>query len=1268
MLNKKYNMKVLKRNGNKEEVSFDKVIKRLKSLKNMEPVCEFINVILIAQKVVGRIYDGVTTSELDELSARICTSMVTIHPDYLILASRIIISNIHKNTSPSFSETIHILYNNVDIHNKKCGLIADDVYTIVMKNKNKLNDVINYNRDYKFNYFGYKTLEKAYLLKIGNKIIERPQHMIMRVSLGIHKNDIKSVIRCYNMMSMKYFTHATPTLFHSGTPRSQFLSCFLLGIEDSVQGIYKCISDCAMISKWSGGIGIHISNIRSKDSLIRKTNGKTDGIVPMLKVFNDTACYINQSGRRAGSFAIYLSPWHYDIEDFLDLKKNHGDEKARARDLFYALWVSDLFFERVEADGEWCLFDPDECPKLDKKYGNEFKKAYKDYESTGLKSEGGLVRKKIKAQDLWRKIVESQIETGTPYICSKDASNKKTNQKNVGVIKSSNLCSEIIEYSDAKETACCLTADTKVLTKNGIKNIIDCDNEQVLVPVSSDNDLIYKESYEYAKLLNKGKKDVYEISFKGLPSIKATKDHKFIQYLGRNYNKKINKLSWINVEDIKTGHKLYLPNTKCLETYKNITKDELDMEYATIGWMIGDGWFTETSCGAVFCIDEILAQEKVKEQFNNWKKSLYLDSSGDLITKRLPTGYYKESNISVCEKDNSCSLMSKSKKLRKFLNEKFGLEPKYAKNKIIPEKIKKNGTPKQIASILSGLFSADGCCCITKKSGYVEYSSASYNLLVDIHTLLKCFGIHSRIYFKEVRTRPGRFQGKVSVAGPRNLKLFKKHIGFVFSECKDRKLSLVDLKKRVICYDYGVVENIKHIGVEPVYDLALQNKHVFIANGIATHNCTLASLTLPSYLELPKMAKDKIMLFTKKGCSYCDLAKMLVKRYKLNFEIIDLSDDDKRMIQLTILEKQFNIECKTMPQIVIGNEYLGGYTELEERLRYKFNFKKLHEVIQQVVINLDNIIDLNFYPTPETKLSNMRHRPLGIGVTGLADVYALMRYPFDSKEAHQLNKKIFATMYHGALTSSLQLAKERGKYSTFDGSPLSKGKFQFDLWEKEPEKKAGDLELDWEGLRKDIMKSGTRNSLLLCCMPSASTSNIMGVTECIEPFTSNLYVRRVLSGDFLCINRYLLKDLLELGLWQNKDLNIKEQLLYFEGEMENLTGIPNQLKKLYKTSYELSMKTIIDQSAERGIYVDQSQSLNLFIRDPTLNKVTSALYHGWRSGLKTLVYYLRTKSKIKTQQFTLDVNLAKEFEKQLLNKMVKEEKKKEEVTCTSCSA
>lgn len=789
-------MRVQKRDNTFEPISFDKVLRRIRNLcQNLKGV----SADEIAQKVCARIYDGVKTSELDELAAQLCASLVTTHPEYGILASRIIISNHHKNTSPSFSETINMLFNAKDVHGVQNPLISQELFDIVKNHKSKLNTVIDYQRDFLFDYFGFKTLERSYLLKIEGKIVERPQHMWMRVALGIHGSDIKSALETYDLMSQRYFTHATPTLFNSGTPRAQLASCFLLGMEDSISGIFKTVSDSAQISKYAGGIGIHIHDIRATGSHIRGTNGISTGIIPMLRVLNNTARYVNQGGKRNGSIAIYLEPWHADIEAFLDIRKNHGSEEDRCRDLFTAMWIPDLFMKRVQENGDWSLMCPDECRGLSNAYGDEFEKLYTKYESEGK------FHKQIKAQQLWMAILKSQIETGTPYLCYKDAANNKSNQKNLGTIKSSNLCSEIFEYSDHKS-------------------------------------------------------------------------------------------------------------------------------YAT---------------------------------------------------------------------------------------------------------------------------------------------------------------------------------------------------------------------------------------------------------------CNLASIALPSYITYDESGKPS------------------------------------------------------------------------------YDFKKLHEIAQVITRNINKVIDRTFYPVPETETNNKQHRPIGIGVQGLANTFAMMRMPFDSPEAAQLNKDIFETIYHGALTASMLLSKEReelrneldtctvlkrkreltkflqlipeetaltkyrGAYSTFDGSPASQGLLQFDLWNEKP----GGILWNWDELKENIVKYGIRNSLLLAPMPTASTSQILGFNESIEPFTSNIYQRQTLAGEFVIINKHLIQDLIDIGLW-NSDL--KNRIFLAGGSIQAIEEIPENIRSLYKTAWEMKQKVLIDQSADRGIYVCQSQSLNLFVEDPEFNKLSNMHFYGWKRGLKTGVYYLRTRPRAKISAFTIE--------------------------------
>ena len=748
-------MYVIKRNNNVEEVSFDKIKLRLNKMMLMKPTLLNVNIIKITQKVIAHIHNNIKTEKIDEISANICSSLVTEHPEYVLLGSRLIISNNHKNTINNFGDKL------IKLH-EKC-IISEEIINIYNKYKNKIEEVIDYSKDFNFDYFGFKTLEKSYLQKIDNIVIERIQDMLMRVSIGIHKNDIDEVIRTYNSMSEKYFIHASPTLYNAGTNRPQLLSCFLLGINDSIEGIYKCVSDCASISKWAGGIGLHISNIRGSNSYIKGTNGFTSGIIPMLRVFNSTARYINQGGRRLGSFAIYLEPHHNDIFDFLELKKNHGLEEERARDLFYAIWVSDLFMKRVKNNENWSLFSPDDCPNLENVYGDEYEELYLKYEKEGK------ARKVIPAQQLWFKICVSQIETGTPYLLFKDSVNKKSNQKHYGTIKSSNLCCEITEYSDNKEYAC----------------------------------------------------------------------------------------------------------------------------------------------------------------------------------------------------------------------------------------------------------------------------------------------------------------------------------------------------------------------------------------------CTLSSICLPSFLN-----------------------------------------EDK-----------------------------------------SFNFKKLQEIVYIVTKNLNKIIDLNYYPVPETEVSNKRHRPIGIGIQGLADVFIKKKIGFDSDEAKKLNKEIFATIYYSALEESNRLAQKYGPYETFSDSPISKGVFQFDLWGVEPLKEVNGLVLNWGKLRNNIISSGIYNSLLVAPMPTASTSQIMGFNECFEPYTSFIYTRSTLAGQFEIINHELIYDLINLNLWSSE---MKNKILLNDGSIQNIAEIPQHIKNIYKNSWDLSNKDLIDMSADRGAYVCQSQSLNLNIAEPTFKILSSMHFYSWQKGLKTGIYYLRTLPKTTAQKFTIE--------------------------------
>ena len=798
-------MRVQKRNGELEDIAFDKILSRVKKVGQEANIQ--INYSSLVMKVIDQLYDKIPTTKIDELTAEQCASLSTQHPDYGTLAGRIIISNHQKNTMPTFSKVMRKLYEFTDYHGNHSPLLSKETWATIEYNAEVLDKMIVDDRDYLIDYFGFKTLERAYLLKINDVIMERPQHMWLRVSVGIHGSDIERIKETYDLMSQKYFTHATPTLFNAGTPRPQLSSCFLVGMEeDSLDGIFNTLKECATISKWAGGIGLHIHNIRATNSLIRGTNGKSTGIVPMLRVFNDTARFINQGGKRNGSFAIYLEPWHADIEDFLEMRKNHGDEEMRARDLFYALWVPDLFMQRIKENGKWSLFCPNECPGLADVYGEQFVVLYTKYESEGKS------RKTVNARDLWFKVLDAQMETGTPYLLYKDACNLKSNQKNLGTIKSSNLCAEIVQYSDERETAV----------------------------------------------------------------------------------------------------------------------------------------------------------------------------------------------------------------------------------------------------------------------------------------------------------------------------------------------------------------------------------------------CNLASIALPTFV-----------------------------------------------VETT----------KT------------------------FDYEKLHEVVKVVVNNLNRVIDINYYPTQKAKWSNLKHRPIGLGVQGLADTFILMDVAFCSDEAKKINRLIFETMYHASLEKSNEMAidkynslhecanrgpyvyeptvvpqKYSGAYHSFQGSPASEGILQFDMWKTEPTPGR----YDWEKLKSSIIEYGMRNSLLLAPMPTASTSQILGFNECFEPLTSNIYSRRTLAGEFIVTNKYLMKELIQMGLWNDK---IKNNIIANKGSIQQLTMLSEHIRNKYKIVWEMPMKHLIDMAADRGAFICQSQSLNLWLEDPNYAQLTSMHFYSWSKGLKCGIYYLRRKAKHQAQQFTI--------EPERIDRL--EEEEHEEI-CEMCSA
>jgi ribonucleoside-diphosphate reductase alpha chain len=1151
-------MKIRKRDNRLEQLSFDKIIYRLRKLCNDEKVgvLTSIDPDLIAQRVVSSIYDGITSQELDEEAARIAISM-TDNFEYSKLASRIIVSNLHKSTNECFSEVMEVLYNNKDKSGGHAPIIADDVIEFVRSNKNVLNFAIDYTRDYLFDYFGFKTLEKSYLMKVvdintnKSRVVERPQHMYMRVAIGVHKNDIDNILKTYHLISQHYYTHASPTLFNASSRLAALSSCYLMGSEDSIEGIYKTITDCGRISKLGGGIGVHISNIRAKGSVIRKTNGTSDGIIPMIKVYNETARYVNQSSRRKGSFSLYLEPWHADILEFLELKRNQGHEEMRARDLFYAIWTPDLFMKQVEDNGDWYLMCPDESPGLTEVYGDEFEKLYWKY------VEEKKYRKVVKAQEVWRKIMDSQIETGVPYIGYKDAVNKKCNQKNLGTIKSSNLCLEISLHSDDKEYAVCFTGDTKVLTKDGYKRINKCDNAEVASFFNNDIELKECLTYNKAQLIDNGLKEVYQLDCYGTKPIKATSNHLFLTVLSRK--NRTNTYQWKKLGDLKENDKILLPNTDTLPSYD--VNGNYEEEYLSTGWMLGDGWQSLGKSGSTYGVcfgpTDIHARDRVTKclssMVNNcaFKKMGNRQSTPDCYEDK--NGVFNWSSKKICFVDH--------------IKEQYGLYEHTAHHKVIPEKIK-HSTPNQIRSFLSGLFSADGTVYIknneTSAKFYVALSSASKHLLYDTQELLRCFGIESRIVYTYAITKEN-YQGHLRIEPIQSIKSFAQYINFELCPAKKNKLShgLETIQKRDVYRQFAKVKSVTYHGVERVYDLSVPTTHNFIAEGQVVHNCNLASVALPKYVE-------------------------------------------------------YDAEGKPF-----------------------FNHQKLYKVSKYIITPMNKVIDNNYYPTEETQKSNMAHRPLGIGIQGLADVYIKMRMPFESKEATQLNKEIFETLYFGCLSGSVELAKKDGPYQSFEGSPFSQGLFQFDLAEHfdgVDKKRCLSGRWDWDSLRADLVKYGARNSMLTALMPTASTAQIMGNSEAFEPYDSCIFKRRVLSGEYLIINKYLIADLIKLGLWSKE---MKEKIIAHDGSIQAIDEIPDDLKAIYKTVWEVSMKSVIEQASDRGLFVDQMQSMNLFMANPNYKKLTSMHFYAWKNHLKSGMYYLRSKSSASAGKFSIDASLEK---------------------------
>ena len=1083
-------MRVIKRDGADEEMFFDKVTARIKNL------CAGLDVQAdrVAQKVFTSMYDGIRTSDIDTLSADVAVDLMSEHPDYETLATRITVSNLQKTCPETFSSAM------VALHAK--GIVSPEFMKSI---RLEMDTWVQPKRDYDFGYFGIKTLQKGYLLP-G----ETPQYMFMRVALAIHGQDFESARQSYNLMSQKYFTHATPTLFNAGTNRPQMSSCFLLATkDDSIEGIYDTLKECAQISKWSGGIGLHISNIRANGTPIKGTNGVADGIVPMLRVFNNTARYVNQGGgKRKGSFAVYLEPWHADVIEFLQLRLNQGDEEARCRDLFTALWIPDLFMQKVEEDGDWYLMCPNESPGLQDVYGEEFNELYRTYVAQGR------YKKKVRAREVWDAILKSQVETGTPYMCYKDSVNKKSNQKNIGTVKSSNLC---------------VAPETMILTKNGYKKISDLVGQVV--------DVWNGEEWSPVTISRTSDKSrLVRVNFSDGTFLECTEYHKFHLQVGYGNNVEIKPTT-----NLVPGDRLIKwtpPNPIEFE-------DTEDFNYPyTHGFFCGDGTYLSTYSGFKTIPSVSLYGEKKKlvEHLEVRTMSGEEDASGRLNVQ-LP----------------------------------YDLHNKF--------KVPLRGTVKTRLDWFAGLCDADGHtqgCPGNPTQKSVSVASIHLSFLRDIQLMLHTLGASSVIgLLREAGETelPDGKGGKKMFDTQTCWRLVVSALGvetLLKAGFKTHRLDLSDFTP----VTRDVRQYVRVISVEDngrtdaTYCFNEPKRHMGIFNGVIAGNCT---------------------------------------------EIMEVSAPDETAV--------CNLASLCLPSFVRERSWAkaDGTSGTEKY----FDLSEFHQVVQVVVENLNKVIDTNYYPTRPAALSNTRHRPIGLGVQGLADVFMMLSLPFDSLAARDLNKNIFEAMYHGALCSSCALAKKYGKYETFTGSPASEGNLQFDLWGVKPTPDVW----GWDLLKADIQKYGLRNSLLVAPMPTASTSQIMGNNECFEPYTTNIYLRRTLAGEFVMVNKHLVRDLEKLGLWSK---HTKDLIIAANGSIQGIQGVPENIKGVYKTVWEIPQKSLIDMAADRGPFVDQSQSLNIFMENPSLAKLTSMHFHGWRKGLKTGMYYLRTRAKAQPIKFTLD--------------------------------
>ena len=1100
-----YSMHVVKRNGVREAVSFDKVLQRIRSSARGLAV----NADVLAQQVLARIVDGIKTAELDELAAQMAASLCTAHPDWGTLAARIAVSNHHKSTPAKFSDVVKALSTQVmPKTGETVSYLSETVVAAVEQHAATLDAYLKHDRDYLFDYFGFKTLEKAYLLKgTDGRVLERPQHMWMRVAVGIWASsgeegaelDMDRVLVTYDMLSQKRMTHATPTLFNAGTPRPQLSSCYLIAMhDDSIAGIYKTLGDCAAISKYAGGIGLHVHNIRARGALIRGTNGASNGLVPMIRVFNNTARDVDQGGgRRNGSFAIYLEPWHADIDDFLKLKLNTGAEEERARDLFYAMWIPDLFMRRVEEDAEWSLFCPSEAPGLADVHGAAFDELYLRYEAEGR------ARRAVSARKLWFQILDTQMETGTPYLLYKDAANAKSNQQNLGTIKSSNLC---------------VAPETYILTDKGQIQIYELEDQEVNV---WNGDKWSKTTVRKTGVQQK----LLTVQLSNGADIHCTPYHKFLVREGYTDKGPIKDATRVEAHALQPGMKL----AKCdLPIVEGNADEDFNHPY-THGFFCGDGTYYK---GKKLCALYGTKKELVPHLAIRTMSGIE-DASGRLNTvlvDDIPAKYEVPLNASL-----KCRL-----------------------------------------DWLAGLMDADGSVAVNGDNESLQLCSIHFEFLDRVRLMLQTLGVSSKVMksFDERQTlmpdgRGGRklFDCKplwrllISSSGLYRLK----NIGF---QC--HRLSFTAKKPQRNAEQFvTVVSVVDDERTDDTYCFNELENHAGVFNGILTGNCT---------------------------------------------EILEYSDANETAV--------CNLASFALPAFV-------------DTATNTYDYAALRRTVRAAVRNLNRVIDVNFYPTPETHRSNMRHRPIGLGVQGLADVFAALRLTWEDAAAADLNQRIFEHIYYAAVDESALMAEEVGSYESFAGSPASEGRLQPDLWPGVTPLTAADGSLDWDALRARARK-GLRNSLLVAPMPTASTSQILGYNECFEPFTSNLYTRRTLAGEFIVVNKHLTKELMELGIWSEA---MKQEIVARNGSVQGIAAIPEDVQRRYKTAWEIPQKVLIDMAAARGAFICQSQSLNLFIADPNYAKLTSMHFYTWKKGLKTGCYYLRTKAPVAAQKFTVDPRL-----------------------------